>query len=236
MVMKFFITGSHGWFGSWITRYLDGLYDYDVWDRKTFPEGKYDYVIHLAPGDISHVIEFARKNNATLLFTSSGITHYADNSPYYKEKLMNERKVIDSGLQYRVCQCYSFVSENMPEQYAISNFIDRAKAKQPLIVYNDGSDIRSYLHMADLVIWLMTILLCGHSAIYEVGGDRGISMQGLAELVNNISGNKRIVHRKAVESNRKVYVPKGMWYQNSTDLGLKTWTSLEDSIIRSLNA
>jgi nucleoside-diphosphate-sugar epimerase len=234
--LKFFITGSHGWFGSWITRYLDGLYDYDVWDRKTFPEGKYDYVIHLAPGDISPVIEFAKKNDATLLFTSSGIAHFQDDSPYYKEKLVNERKIIDSGLQYRICECFSFVSENMPTHYAIGSFIDSAKHKEPLIVYNDGSDIRSYMHMSDLVVWLMTILLCGSSGIYEVGSEVSISIQELAELVNKISGNKKIVHRKCIESKRKNYTPNGIWYQNSTDLGLKTWTSLEEAIIRSLNA
>jgi nucleoside-diphosphate-sugar epimerase len=235
--LKFFITGSHGWFGSWITKYLDGLYDYDVWDRKTFPEGKYDYVIHLAmPCDIDPVIEFARKNSATLLFTSSGITHFPDNSPYYREKIIGESKVINSGLDYRICQCFAFISENMPTHYAIGDFIDKAKRKEPLIVNGDGSYIRSYLYMADLVVWLMTILLCGNSDVYEVGGDRSISILELAELVNKISGNEGIVHRNRKESNRKVYVPSGAWYRNSLNLGLKTWTSLEEAITRGLNA
>ncbi|MDP1897433.1 MAG: NAD-dependent epimerase/dehydratase family protein, partial [Sulfurimicrobium sp.] len=86
-------------------------------------------------------------------------------------------------LNYSIARCFSFVGPFLPLgiHYAIGNFIGQALYEDEIAVKGDGTPIRSYLYMADLVAWLLTLLQNGKSGeVYNVGSDQAISIRELA--------------------------------------------------------
>jgi dTDP-glucose 4,6-dehydratase/UDP-glucose 4-epimerase len=138
---------------------------------------------------------------------------------------------------YSVARCFSFVGPFLPLDihYAIGNFIKQALFEDSITVKGDGSPIRSYLYMGDLVTWLLTILLEGSNGqIYNVGSDQAISIEGLAYLVRDTLSPKKAVHVLGQSTYsvgnivRNRYVPS--IEKARRELGLDVWTSLVDSI------
>ncbi len=83
-------------------------------------------------------------------------------------------------------RCFTFMGPGIPlnGQFAFGNFIRDALHRQYIQLNTSGSAIRSYLHGADLAVWLLTILLKGEqNEIYNVGSSNEISIRQLAELV-----------------------------------------------------
>lgn len=63
---------------------------------------------------------------------------------------------------------------NLNIHFAIGNFIKDAMENRDIIIKGDGRPLRSYLYTADLVIWLLTMLLKSENkSIYNVGGGGG---------------------------------------------------------------
>jgi dTDP-glucose 4,6-dehydratase/UDP-glucose 4-epimerase len=142
-----------------------------------------------------------------------------------------------NGLDYSVARCFSFVGPFLPLDihYAIGNFIGQALFEDEITVKGDGSPVRSYLYMADLVVWLMTLLLKGGSGqIYNVGSDLAVSIRELAELVREILSPQKAVHILG-QSNHSVgnavrnrYVPSIRKARD--EFGLDAWTTLAESV------
>ncbi len=96
--------------------------------------------------------------------------------------LYNEKQ----GLQTKIARCFSFIGPGIPLDihYAAGNFIRDAIAGGPIVVNGGGREIRSYMYMSDLVIWLWTILLNGMpGSAYNVGSDTEIRIKDLAEII-----------------------------------------------------
>jgi dTDP-glucose 4,6-dehydratase/UDP-glucose 4-epimerase len=141
------------------------------------------------------------------------------------------------GLNYSVARCFSFVGAFLPLDihYAIGNFIGQALHEDEITVKGDGSPVRSYLYMADLVTWLLTLLLKGENKqIYNVGSDQAISIRELAELVRDVVSPHQPI-RVLGQSNASVgnalrnrYVPDIRKARQA--LGLDVWTPLSEAI------
>jgi len=158
-----------------------------------------------------HTLEFAVQCHAKkFLLTSSGavygkqpsnMTHIAEeycgapdptdlNSAWGESKRAAEflcalysRKY---GIEAKIARCFSFVGPRLPLDihYAIGNFIRDGLRKKPIIIKGDGSPYRSYLYIADLVIWLWTILFRGKVCRpYNVGSEEEIDIYTLAKIV-----------------------------------------------------
>lgn len=89
----------------------------------------------------------------------------------------------------KIARCFAFVGPYIPLDlnFAIGNFILNRLNNEEIVLRSDGSSCRSYLYMADLTLWLWTILFRGKNLFpYNVGSDQKITILELAKLVADI--------------------------------------------------
>jgi len=139
---------------------------------------------------------------------------------------------------YVVARCFSFAGPGIPlnMHYAIGNLIYDAIERKELVVRGNGSPIRSYLYLGDLLVWLLTLLLDGESErIYNVGSDVEISIKKLAYKVRDLLSPLKNVKISGSElcmsehSSPDCYVPD--IERARKDLNLAVWTPLDEIIL-----
>jgi len=140
------------------------------------------------------------------------------------------------GLEVKIARGFSFVGPGlqMDLQYAIGNFILNVLRGENIQVRGDGTQRRSYLYAADLLVWLWTIFLEGRSCRpYNVGSELDLSIKELAETVARTLGAKGSVEiagfpQPGQPSDR--YVPCTL--RARSELGLEEYTDLSIAIVR----
>lgn len=143
------------------------------------------------------------------------------------------------GLPIKIARCFTFVGPHLPlnGHHAIGNFIDDVCHHRPIVIQGDGTPVRSYLHMADLIIWLLTILLRGVAGYpYNVGSDHALSIAELANLIASLSPTEttvRITRAPLADMPANCYVPDISRAHHN--LGLTVHIPLEEAIRRTLS-
>ena len=195
------------------------------------------------------VLEFAKNQSAlkALLLTSSGAVYgqppenvrfmkesdsfYLDlNNPgsaYAEGKRLAElycsiyAKLYD--VPVIIARCFAFVGPHLPleKHYAIGNFINDGLNGRNIAISGDGKPLRSYMYAADLVVWLLILLLKGKPGeAYNVGSDLPISIAELAlkiaELFPGISVN--ILNQNRATDRNQNYVPDVSKFKNKFEL------------------
>lgn len=211
------------------------------------------------------VLEFAQHTGAQqVLLTSSGavygtlpagLVHVAENycgapdctrsATFYAEgkrctEMLGALYAEQYGLPIKIARCFAFVGPHLPldKHFAIGNFIHDVLRQRDVHIQGDGTPLRSYLHAADLVIWLLTILLRGQSMHpYNVGSDHAvISIAELAQRViaaSPASGSKvHIAQTPTPGAPPSAYVPDIS--RARTELGLQVHIPLDAAIQRTL--
>lgn len=191
---KVLITGGTGFVGHWMrktlpevscVRFLDSKgykFFWDVWESEAW-----NHIVHLAPVAPYQVVELAKRNNARLLYCSSGIVYHPEaNTEYRRNKLAWEKYCLDSGVDVVIARLFTFYGEKLDEHKAYTQFTKAAKANQPIEIWGDGSCVRSYMHGSELGRWIWAILFKGISGeAYDVGSDEPITMLQLAEYIKS---------------------------------------------------
>lgn len=243
------VTGASGFFGQHISRALTGKCLLSLaWRENYFTmlKGEYDYILHLAPVPIEPVIECAKQNMATVLYTSSGAVYGGmkqncretdptfPKTDYGREKLRSEFVLKESGLDYRICRLFAFCGQGMRDYFAITAFVNAVKNNKPLVLFGGGMSIRSYLYIADAVAWMLNILLYGGRGIYNVGSERQISIKDLARMI----ADTRMPPAEIIEDKREFHDPAPYYVPNCSKahaFGLFQWHDLEYGVKRMLN-
>lgn len=144
------------------------------------------------------------------------------------------------GIQATTARCFSFIGPHLPIDihYAVGNFIRDALAGGPVAVRGDGTQQRSYLYAADLVIWLLTILCRGASGrIYNVGSEEDVTIGELAHRVARLAPVPvavNIARSSLASAMRDRYVPSTE--RARRELGLTTLIPLDEAIRRTFQS
>jgi len=138
-----------------------------------------------------------------------------------------------------IARCFSFIGPHLPldARFAAGNFIRDALAGGPIVVKGDGRALRSYLHAADLTIWLLTLLVRGRPrCAYNVGSDTAISTAQLAIRIGAAFAADMRVEVKGVPGTGPAvrYVPDISRARN--ELGLGPLYDLDRSIAATCRA
>lgn len=141
------------------------------------------------------------------------------------------------GWNNTIARCFSFAGPLLPLDlhYAIGNFISQALHEDEIVVQGNGTPLRSYLYLGDLVTWLLTLLLRGRNGeIYNVGSDDAVSILALAELVRDtLSPDKPIrvmgqADHSIGNAVRSRYVPDIA--KAKQEFSLEAWIDLPETI------
>lgn len=203
------------------------------------------------------VLEFAdRAGCVAMLLTSSGAvygpqpTHIervdenhpgapSPNSPasaYGEGKRAAEFLCAASGLPVKIARGFAFVGPFLPldAHFAVGNFIRDLLHGKPIEIHGDGTPYRSYLYAADLVVWLLAVLLDGQpNRPYNVGSDVAVSIAELAHAVAATGGDDRVRVQGTPSGQPPTrYVPSIARARD--ELGLEVWTPLDQALRRTL--
>ncbi len=142
------------------------------------------------------------------------------------------------GLNIKVVRGFSFVGPYMPLDlhYALGNFIASVLENRPIVVKSDGRAVRGYLYMADLVVWLLKILVKGKQGeAYNVGSPFQITIEDLAYLVANFGDDIEVQFkgRHKTPSASMYYYPD---ITKAKELGLDVFTPLKDAIAKTIDS
>ena len=146
--------------------------------------------------------------------------------------------VARDAFELTIARGFAFVGPGLPldAHFAIGNFIGNAINGEPIRLSGDGSPFRSYLHAADLSVWLWTILLRGQNGrAYNVGSEHAISVYDLACLVADLAPRRcEVIRSSEPDPARKAprYVP--CTRRASQELGLEVRIDLADAIARTM--
>ena len=226
--------------------------------EETFRGAPQSHKLKLLYEGTQRILELAQKSGAKrILFTSSGAVYGNQVCERIKEielihvdplkansglalgkgvaEYLLKQSCSDSNLEVVIARCFSFVGPGLPLglHYAVGNFIKNALDGSPIIIKSDGTAIRSYMYMGDLVWWLLKLLLDGQSGeAYNVGSDESVSIFDLAQLVKLISNSKSEIIIKG-DPTYSVGVPSINIYVPSLD---KVSLDLKLRIVKDLKA
>jgi len=209
-----------------------------------------------------HTLHFALETGARrLLYVSSGAvygrsssteTHIPESSTaapdplllsssYDESKRMSEHLCVAyshrTPLQAVIARPFAFVGPHLPldAHFAIGNFLRSAILNTPIHIRGDGTPIRSWLYMADLAIWLWTILLrAPANRAYNVGSE---AAHTIAEAAHLTARTLRPGLPIQIDGTPNPSAPMNSYVPSTQrareDLGLHQTISLEEALRRS---
>src|SRR5438128_806990 len=114
------------------------------------------------------------------------------------------------GVQTRIVRIFNTHGPRMRlnDGRVVPNFISQALRGEPLTVYGDGSQTRSFCYVSDLVEGIVRLLRSDYSEPVNCGNPMEISILQFAERIKALTGSKsEIVFRPLPEDDPKVRQP-----------------------------
>jgi len=95
------------------------------------------------------------------------------------------------GIDTRIVRIFNTYGPRMhlDDGRAVPNFLKQALYQQPLTIYGDGSQTRSFCYVNDLIDGIYRLLLSEEHDPVNIGNPVETSILQLAELINSLTGN-----------------------------------------------
>ena len=204
---------------------------------------------------MSRVLDLAQRSGARrVLNVSSGAVYGAfasqlagakeeDNTnaqpltPYAAAKREAEQLCAQSDVDFVTARAFAFLGPHLPldAHFAAGNFLRDVRSGGPIFVRGDGTALRSYLYTADLVVWLLRILLRGQRAqAYNVGSDEVVTTAQLARRIAAAvqPAPEVIIQSVQPQGPQNIYLPAIC--RARAELNLEVAIPLDDAIARTL--
>lgn len=117
--------------------------------------------------------------------------------------------------------------------FAAGNFIRDAMSGRRIAIEGTGTPVRSYLYVADLAVWLWTLLVAGQrGAVYNMGSEDAVSIAELAQRTAALLGGPGvdILGKPDPGWNPGRYVPSTAAIR--AELGVEPTVGLDEAIRR----
>lgn len=117
--------------------------------------------------------------------------------------------------------------------FAAGNFIRDAIAGRTIRIESAGTAVRSYIYLADLTVWLWTLLIAGErGAVYNMGSEEAVSIADLARRTAAVLGapGVEVLGKPDAGWNPGRYVPSTALIRR--ELGVEATVGLDDAIRR----
>ncbi len=156
---------------------------------------------------------------------------------YAQAKREAEKRCERSGLDFVTARAFAFFGPHLPLEahYAAGNFLRDARRGGPVIVRGDGTALRTYLHPADLVVWLLRLLLRGGSGrAYNVGSDEAVTTAQLARLIAGAVSPVAEVRIQSLQPQgpQNIYLPN--LQRARAELNVSVWIPLAEAVARTM--
>ncbi len=139
------------------------------------------------------------------------------------------------GVDTRIIRIFNTYGPRMrlDDGRVVPNFIGQALRGQPLTVYGDGSQTRSFCFVSDLVEGMVRLLLSAETNPVNVGNPAELSILAFAELINQLTGNRAgIVFKPLPEDDPRVRRPDIT--RARTILGWEPQVPVEEGLARTI--
>ncbi len=97
------------------------------------------------------------------------------------------------GVDAKIVRIFNTYGERMRHHdgRVVPNFIDQALKGEPLTVYGDGSQTRSFCYVSDLVDGIIKLMASKLNEPVNIGNPREMSILQFAEMINEMMGSRR---------------------------------------------
>ena len=141
----------------------------------------------------------------------------------------------DHGIDTRIIRIFNTYGPRLApsDGRAVSNFIAQALSGQPLTIYGDGEQTRSFCYVDDLIEGMLLLMERGDAEPVNVGNPDERSIKEIAELVLEMTGaDVGIDHRPLPEDDPRVRCPDITLAR--AKLGWEPKVSLRDGLERTI--
>jgi dTDP-glucose 4,6-dehydratase len=135
------------------------------------------------------------------------------------------------GVETRIARIFNTYGPRMRQHdgRVVSNFIVQAIKNEPLTLYGEGSQTRSFCYVDDLIEGIVRLFEMGGAQPTNIGNDGEFTVRELAELVLQLTGSKSpIVNHPLPEDDPKQRCPD--LTRAKADLGWAPNVSLEEGL------
>ncbi|MBN2507461.1 MAG: NAD(P)-dependent oxidoreductase [Verrucomicrobia bacterium] len=104
----------------------------------------------------------------------------------------------EHGLDCKTARCFGWMGPGMglKSRDGVCSFIQDVLGGGPVLLPEDGASLGSYLYLADLAVWLWTMLLRDSvSSVFNVGSDEALPLGEIAERIAALSPERPPVIR-----------------------------------------
>ena len=136
----------------------------------------------------------------------------------------------------KIVRIFNTYGERMRENdgRAIPNFVSQALANEPITVYGDGSQTRSFCYVSDLVDGIYKLLLSREHDPVNIGNPNEMTLLTLARAIIKLTGSKsRIIYESLPVDDPKVRRPDITRAKKILKWGPKI--DLETGLVRTIN-
>jgi dTDP-glucose 4,6-dehydratase len=133
----------------------------------------------------------------------------------------------------RIFNCYG-PRMRLNDGRVVPNFIQQALRGEPLTVYGDGSQTRSFCYVSDMVEGIYRLLFSDEVEPVNIGNPGEFTVREFAEIVNRLTGNKAGIVYKDLRTQDDPQVRQPDITRARRILGWEPQVSLEEGLLRTI--